>query len=229
MLVASPARPPHRSLVSLPASSASSERLSRAEARERTRQRVRQAALELFVEQGFGVTSVEAIVARAGYTRGAFYSNFADKEELFLELVMDKLEGHIESATAVVDRSSPDRLLTDLRAWSQQQHDPDWVVLLAELRAHALRRPGVRQGLAEHDRREREAYAIAIDALFDDAGVPPPMAPATLALIVQALRQSIPVQQLLEPDVVGEGDLFDMLELITEACVALSRGRADPS
>ena len=208
---------------------ASSGRLSRAEAQALTRQRIRQAALELFIEHGFSVTSVEAIVARAGYTRGAFYSNFTDKEALFLELVMDKLEGHIKSATQVVGDSSPDRLLEDLRSWSQQQHDPDWVVLLAELRAHALRRPGVREGLAEHDRREREAYGIAIDALFDDAGVPPPVSPQTLALMVQALRQSIPVQQLIEPDVVGEGDLFDMLELVTDACVALSRSHAGPS
>jgi AcrR family transcriptional regulator len=218
--------PAQRSFVS---ASASSERLSRAEARELTRQRVRQAALELFIEQGFGVTTVEAIVARAGFTRGAFYSNFADKEELFLELATDKLEEHIESATRVVRHSSPDRLLTDLRSWSAQQHDPDWVVLLAELRAHALRRPVVREGLAEHDRREREAYVVAIDALFDDAGVQPPAAPETLALMVQALRLSLPVQQLIEPDVVGEGDLFDMLELVTDACVALSRSRPDPS
>jgi hypothetical protein len=47
--------------------------------------------------------------------------------------------------------------------------------------------------------------------------------------MVQALRQSIPIQQLIEPDVVGEGDLFDMLELVTDAMIALSRSSAEPS
>src|ERR1700734_303074 len=45
------------------------------------------AAMELFAEKGFGATSIPEICARAGLTKGAFYSNFANKDALFLALL----------------------------------------------------------------------------------------------------------------------------------------------
>jgi AcrR family transcriptional regulator len=52
--------------------------------RAETRQRLLQAALEVFAQEGFGRSTVDQVCARAGYTRGAFYSNFATLDELFL-------------------------------------------------------------------------------------------------------------------------------------------------
>lgn len=54
--------------------------------RENTRARLLEAASEVFAEVGIGGASVEAICERAGFTRGAFYSNFETKDQLFLEL-----------------------------------------------------------------------------------------------------------------------------------------------
>src|SRR3954469_20501848 len=54
--------------------------------REATRQRLLDAAAEVFAEVGLDAASVEAVCERAGFTRGAFYSNFESKDELFLEL-----------------------------------------------------------------------------------------------------------------------------------------------
>lgn len=54
--------------------------------RESTRARLLDAAAEVFAEVGLGEASVERICERAGFTRGAFYSNFASKDEMFLEL-----------------------------------------------------------------------------------------------------------------------------------------------
>jgi AcrR family transcriptional regulator len=53
------------------------------------------AASEVFAESGFDGASVEAICERAGFTRGAFYSNFASKEELFFGLVQQVSEAKI--------------------------------------------------------------------------------------------------------------------------------------
>src|SRR4029078_9388082 len=54
--------------------------------REATRQKLLDAAAQVFAEVGLDAASVEAICDRAGFTRGAFYSNFDRKDELFLEL-----------------------------------------------------------------------------------------------------------------------------------------------
>jgi AcrR family transcriptional regulator len=63
------------------------ERLTRAQRREQTRECLLGAAREQFVKKGLAATSVEDIAEAAGYTRGAFYSNFGDKQELLIELL----------------------------------------------------------------------------------------------------------------------------------------------
>src|SRR5579883_3082128 len=62
-------------------------RLSRAEAKEHTRDRLLDAAAALFARKGFAGASLEEIAESAGYSVGAVYSNFAGKEQLFLELL----------------------------------------------------------------------------------------------------------------------------------------------
>ena len=66
-------------------------RLTRAERQERTRGQLLDAAARVFVKRGFQGSTVEEISAEAGYTRGAFYSNFASKEELFVELLHERV------------------------------------------------------------------------------------------------------------------------------------------
>src|SRR6476661_7420475 len=63
------------------------ERLTRAQRKKQTRERLLEAAGRMFVKKGFVATSVEDIAEAAGYTRGAFYSNFDGKPELLLELL----------------------------------------------------------------------------------------------------------------------------------------------
>ena len=62
-------------------------RLTREQSRDQTRQRLLDAAQSVFLSKGFVAASVEDIAELAGYTRGAFYSNFGSKSELFLQLL----------------------------------------------------------------------------------------------------------------------------------------------
>jgi AcrR family transcriptional regulator len=63
------------------------QRLNREQSREQTKERLLDAAHMLFEQKGFALASVEDITAAAGYSRGAFYSNFTDKTELFFMLL----------------------------------------------------------------------------------------------------------------------------------------------
>ncbi len=122
--------------------------------REATRQKLLDAAAQVFAEVGLDAASVEAVCERAGFTRGAFYSNFETKDELFLELAgnvarervaavrgrVGELErqGAFHHAPAnafeiiqqVLDVSADDRL---------------GVLLMNEIRIHALRNPDLAQ------------------------------------------------------------------------------------
>ena len=66
-------------------------RLSRHEQQAQTRAALLQAAAEVFVERGLHGATVEVITERAGYSRGAFYSNFSSKEELFATVLQERV------------------------------------------------------------------------------------------------------------------------------------------
>lgn len=71
--------------------------------------KIREAAVALFAEQGYDRTSLQEIVDKAGFTKGAFYHYFKSKEDLlreihdtFLDLVIDRVQG-------IIDRGFPPR------------------------------------------------------------------------------------------------------------------------
>ncbi|GAA4070266.1 hypothetical protein GCM10023065_24740 [Microbacterium laevaniformans] len=110
--------------------------------REQTRARLLDAAHEVFSEVGMDAASVEAICERAGFTRGAFYSNFETKDELFLALVTRLSDAKLDAVESRVQRLSPDGqidisdLVGHLGAPFGEEMDPH---LLTEIRAQALR------------------------------------------------------------------------------------------
>jgi AcrR family transcriptional regulator len=67
------------------------QRLTRKEKQAETRRRLLDAGERVFIRLGLQGSSVEEIAAEAGYTRGAFYSNFKSKDELFVELLQDRV------------------------------------------------------------------------------------------------------------------------------------------
>jgi AcrR family transcriptional regulator len=140
--------------------------------REATRQKLLDAAAQVFAEVGLDAASVEAICDRAGFTRGAFYSNFDSKDELFLELagtvarervqaVRDRvrelehqgaLEGMPAMATDIVQRvldvSADDRL---------------GVLLMSEIRIRSLRNPQLAAAYLAQEDEMRSSVAHIIE------------------------------------------------------------------
>lgn len=129
--------------------------------REATRQKLLDAAAQVFAEVGLDAASVEAICERAGFTRGAFYSNFETKDELFLELVGRVALERVAAVRARVGELERDGLLagaaSNVLAIVQQVLDISaddrlGVLLMSEIRIHALRNPDLATAyLAQED------------------------------------------------------------------------------
>ncbi len=114
--------------------------------REQTRARLLDAAHEVFGDVGMAAASVEAICERAGFTRGAFYSNFESKEELFLALITQLSEDKLEQVAGRVRELASGSRALDATAIVNQvvgvslgdRMEPQ---LIAEIRVQALRDP----------------------------------------------------------------------------------------
>ncbi|MFV0374908.1 TetR/AcrR family transcriptional regulator [Microbacterium sp.] len=111
--------------------------------REQTRARLLEAAHDVFAEVGMDAASVELICECAGFTRGAFYSNFGSKNELFLALITDMSESKM-TAVAERVRDLPGGACTDPAGLVRRVLGASFgatmtVDLLSELRAQAMR------------------------------------------------------------------------------------------
>jgi len=130
--------------------------------REATRDRLLDAAFELYAEQGVHATPVEQVCERAGFTRGAFYSNFSTKEELFAALMdrqsaryLDALNDRIDELAPVLASSSglDDQALIEivLQFAASPFHDRTWALISVEFRLLALRDPRLARIVLDRD------------------------------------------------------------------------------
>jgi AcrR family transcriptional regulator len=175
--------------------------------RERTRKSLRDAAAELVASQGLHGTSIEAISERAGYSRGAFYSNYSSKEELFAELLQERIyNAYRELAREWRDapnarptaRETGERLASFLAA-----DDGRWVFSLwLELLAHAGREPQFRRLAADFWKRTRELAAEGIRDEFKARGDEPPVPPDWIASATIALDVGLAIQHFVDPEAV---------------------------
>ncbi|MFH8567534.1 TetR/AcrR family transcriptional regulator [Streptomyces sp. NPDC017993] len=202
------------------------KRLTREESRQQTRERLLAAAAELFVERGVNGTSVEQIAERAGYTRGAFYGNFEDKNALVAELLQHRTRRELEEVRALTQgATSFADALDRLRAWNRDRarHLPEWLALRMELVLHALRNEELRPLLAERELLARDAHAGGLEQAFAARGVESPADPAFLALIVHALEDGLLIQRLLAPEGIPGDVVVDAFDLLLRSWTALAQ------
>jgi AcrR family transcriptional regulator len=200
------------------------KRLSRAEQQEQTRLALLDAAIELFIERGVEATSIEEVTTRAGFTRGAFYSNFESKDELFLGACRRFLELLHAAARppAGAERSDAgaaySERLTRLRSVTTDSAS----LFLAEISLYAIRRPELLEEVAAM---HREQLAPAIDfvsALLSRAGIDKPSVPVeTLANLAQSLTFGLHLFGRVDPSIAAEKSLAAGMDLIIKG---LARG-----
>lgn len=157
------------------------------------------AALELFAEQGYGATSIPDICARARLTKGAFYSNFAHKDALFLALldrswerraewVRRAMSAGVELAGAPTKRTRVPDLVVDRQ----------WTLVSVEFSLHAIRRPDVARLLVEHERRVRSELAVLVTDALETAGRIPTLPVDELARMIVAVTEGSDIQALTD-------------------------------
>ncbi|MFJ5120399.1 TetR/AcrR family transcriptional regulator [Kitasatospora sp. NPDC088548] len=206
-----------------------SKRLTRQESRELTREQLLRAATALFAEVGVSGTSVEQIVERAGYTRGAFYGNFEGKHELVLALLEQRTQHELEEVQAMTLRAdSFDETIEHLRAWHRERDRnlAGWLALRTELWLYGLRDPELLPVLADRERRSRAAFAQALEQGFAARSVTPPAPVELLALILHSLDDGLSIQRVLSPADTGTDTVVDVVDLLMRSWTSLARNAA---
>jgi AcrR family transcriptional regulator len=193
-----------------------SKRRTQAERREETREQVITAAARVFAARGFHATSLDAIAEEAGFSRGAVYYNFADKEELFLELLDRRCAERSQDLREVfagtdaddVDATGRQAQLAANHALDAMTGDPEWRALYLEFLAQAARDPAFRRRFAKRSAEMRGALEDVVTERTRPVAGALDMEPEHLAVVIDALGTGLWAHHMLHGDKAVPPDLF---------------------
>lgn len=177
-------------------------RLSRAEQRERNRARLLDAAERVFAQRGYRVATVDDVASAAGLTKGAVYSQFASKQELFAAAVERRYRERAEAFVAAMSGPAPlaDRAaLAALDFAGSVEDGVDWALLFLEAWAEMLRTPEFGDDLRRIDAQMRATIAEVVERAMAEQGLVLDLPAEAVAEMVMAATHGFGVQHRLAP------------------------------
>jgi AcrR family transcriptional regulator len=171
--------------------------------RDATCEKLFEAAAHVFEEHGIGGASIEAIAAAAGFTRGAFYSNFKSKDELIIAMIEDHVEQSIRRSRELLakHKNLPD-FINALKAMDRSQQDPlgRSPLLHMEMILFVARAEKRRPELAKRLRARRKLIADIVETTSKNSGRNPALNPAWTGAVMLAMEDGFRLHRLIDPE-----------------------------
>lgn len=200
------------------AAAMSTTRLTPERRRELTRTALLDAAVTVFVRRGFHAASLEEIAEEAGFTRGAIYSNFGGKDELFLAVFERYEQRMLERFAELLEHQAGDvdAMFEEVgQAWAEIVYpDRDWALLTTEFWLYAMRDPDAAEKLAAHWQALEARVAQMFEAWAAQVGGRLRLPAADLAAITIAANDGLVMQRFANPQAAREERFREFLTLL---------------
>lgn len=181
------------------------KRLSRQESQLQTRERLLEAAARVFSQRGFYETTVDEVAEEAGFSKGAVYSNFASKEELFLILLDRHLEAEFKKIASQftqkenAQETEAETVEAPGSFAAGLEESRIWNMLSFEFSLYAIRHPEIQQQLAERYRGARNELTAYLQKMYQAQGEVPAVPVEYIPWAILALGTGLMLQAYLEP------------------------------
>ena len=192
-----------------------------------TREKLLEVATRLFVEKGYGGTSLRDIAEQAGFTQGAFYSNFESKEALLLEMLRRHMQREALQLAELVGNANKgmEHVLDDLQSWASTiDTDVAWSMLSIELQLHAQRSTIFAQAYQAVWEEHKAVLAHWIEKIFAGYKAQMPAKAESMASALMALAHGLALQRAAT----GAGASGSVIALMLRGLVALGREEVKP-
>jgi AcrR family transcriptional regulator len=187
-------------------------RKTRAEAQAETRTQLVKTARQLFFDDGYHPTSLEKVADAAGYSKGAVYSNFRNKDELCTAVLDEVRAERLGEVLEIFGTSDTPSRTEAIRDWAQRViGDPGWTTLEVEFAAHARPNEQLRTELAGRLDAILQMLTTATESA-DTADLKMPAREA--ATILLALGVGLGLLRSIDPSIPITG-LIDTLRLLS--------------
>jgi AcrR family transcriptional regulator len=190
--------------------------------RQQTRDMLIQAATQVFADRGFHGATLDEVARVAGFTKGAVYSNFKGKDDLFLAVLERRYQRMLSFLYSTLDEGTGDPE-EDMPKWvehvRQQFTDEEelWGVLTQEFRLYAMRNPEAMTKLAAMQRADIDAIAGIIADERKRIGIDLPEPPSHQARIVVALFSGLFAMRSVEHEAVDASLLESAMSFVERA------------
>jgi AcrR family transcriptional regulator len=217
-----PARPTRPAKPARSAKPARPAKPTRDEKKARTRRRLLDAAAEVFAHRGFAATSLDEVAEVAGFSKGAVYSNFAGKEDLFLSVLDEHVTRQMLDIRGEIDvtRTAGEQVMeAGQRFMDLFQRERAWYLLSFEFLVYAARNPEFQVEFAARQRAQREAVVAMLEENAAAMEIPMSLPPERMAVALEALANGIAFAKLADEQGVPDdlvGELFAVLVLPSE-------------
>jgi AcrR family transcriptional regulator len=171
--------------------------------RDDTREKLFEAAARVFEEQGIGGASIEAIAAAAGFSRGAFYSNFKSKDELIIAMLEDHVEQSIRRSLELLTRhNNLAEFIEALKAMDRSRQDPlgRSPLLHMEMILFVARAEKRRPDLAKRLRARRQLITDIVETTQKNSGKNGSLNPIWTGAVLLALEDGFRLHRLIDPE-----------------------------
>jgi AcrR family transcriptional regulator len=194
--------------------------------RQQTRDYLLAAAAQVFAERGFHGATLDEVAAVAGFTKGAVYSNFKSKDDLFLGLLESRYQSAMSSLRADLESAAQPHQASDfLSRIAEDLHDAaaeHWGMLYQEFLVYAMRHPQARRKLAELERADVESLAEIIAAERDRHGIKDEHSVEQTARFVVALMRGLFTMSLIDTAAVDDALVSAVLDFLERALTRAS-------
>lgn len=191
--------------------------IARRTPRSEVRERLLKAAFVEFAQRGFAGATMQQVAARAGFTTGALYSNFASKDDLFFELFEQEITGRISAVRTILAQGelSVTTEATALEAGRQltaaMQQNREWQLLFTEFWLRAVRDDDLRERWVEKRRRYHQQLIELADEALARLGAGASVSSRTLMLTMLALNNGLATEELADPGSVPDDTIGTVL------------------
>lgn len=177
-------------------------RLTRQEAQAQTRETLMVTAVEHFLERGYAAASLDQIAEDAGYSKGAVYSNFKNKDELCAEVLGRIRLTKVGEITAQLGTgSSVDDAISEFAVWAERTiGDQRWTLLEVEYSVRSRHSDEIREKIASGAEQVRVLIAGVVRHLTEVNGVKPSIDPDAAALRILSVGIGLGIQRAISPE-----------------------------
>ena len=186
--------------------------------RDEVRARVLAAAREVFAERGFAGASTDQVAAAAGFTKGAVYSNFGSKDDLFLALMDAEVAARVAAVEQALEGTTDLPGALAAVGTELSRRDPAWQLLYLEFWQRAVRDPGARTAFVASRRDLRARVTGVVEQFLAGHPVRTGWDAGGLTLVLIALTNGLALEALPDPAAVPDDVLPRVLaDLLDQA------------